>query len=293
MPFPYRGEYKKLDDDARESASGTFIELSKGLTHYRLFGPQSGKTVVFIHGIAGPLGIWQHVTDPLRRQGFQILQYDLYGRGYSDRPDGPYDIDLYINQLHDLLSGLSIELPVTLVGWSLGGMISVVYAARHPKLINRLVLIAPAGIEVSLPAISRVAIIPLLGEILMSLMGRPMLLRSLAKGLHIKDLEGDYRSLVSEQMQYRGYLRSFLSTLRHCAFKDASEDYRTVGNSRLPVLMISGSEDHSIPLSARKRIGELIPSLEYKVLPDTGHIPHFERPEEVCQLLLNFISSAS
>ena len=121
MPFPYRGEYKKLDDDARESASGTFIELSKGLTHYRLFGPQSGKTVVFIHGIAGPLGIWQHVTDPLRRQGFQILQYDLYGRGYSDRPDGPYDIDLYINQLHDLLSGLSIELPVTLVCWSLGG----------------------------------------------------------------------------------------------------------------------------------------------------------------------------
>ena len=33
MPFPYRGESKKLDDDARGSASGTFIQLSKGLTH--------------------------------------------------------------------------------------------------------------------------------------------------------------------------------------------------------------------------------------------------------------------
>ncbi|NIO11123.1 MAG: alpha/beta fold hydrolase, partial [Deltaproteobacteria bacterium] len=76
---------------------------------------------------------------------------------YSDRPDVPYDIDLYVNQLDDLLSGLSIKFPVALVGWSLGGMISVVYAARYPKIIDRLILIAPAGIVVSRPAISRVA----------------------------------------------------------------------------------------------------------------------------------------
>jgi pimeloyl-ACP methyl ester carboxylesterase len=290
MPFPYRGERKKLDDDTRKSASGKFIQLSKGLTHYELSGPQTGKTVALIHGIAGPLGIWRQVTDPLTRQGFRILKYDLYGRGYSDRPDVPYDIDLFINQLDDLLSGLSITLPVTLVGWSLGGMISVVYAARYPKVIDRLFLIAPAGIAVSLPAISRVAMTPLLGEILMSLLGRPMVLRSLGKGLHMKDLKDEYRSLVSEQMQYRGYLRSFLSTLRWCAFEDVSEEYRTIGNVKLPVLMISGSKDPFISSAARDRIAELIPRLEYKEIPGTGHIPHFEQPEEVIHLLLNFIA---
>lgn len=132
--------------------------------------------------------------------------------------------------------------------------------------------------------------IPLLGEILMGLLGRSIIIRSLLKGLHSNDLVNDYRALVSEQMQYRGYLRSFLSTLRYCVFEDATEDYRTIGNLDLPVLMISGSEDSFIRQETRNKIGELIPNLEYNEILDTGHIPHFERPEEVSRLLINFIT---
>jgi len=94
-------------------------------------------------------------------------------------------------------------------------------------------------------------------------------------------------------MQYRGYLRSFLSTLRYCVFEDASEDYRTIGNLELPVLMISGSEDSFITQEARNRIGKLIPCLKYNEILGAGHIPHFERPEEVSHLLINFTSYAS
>jgi pimeloyl-ACP methyl ester carboxylesterase len=292
MPFPYRGETKKFDAEARDSAPGTFIQLSKGMTHYKLSGPPTGEMVVLIHGIAGPLGIWEKVIDPLTRHRYQILQYDLYGRGYSDRPHVPYDIDLYVNQLNNLLSVLSINFPVTLVGWSLGGMISVVYAARYPKIIDRLILIAPAGIKVSPPVISRVVMIPILGEILMSFAGRSMILRSLRKGLYMNDLKDDYLSLVSEQMKYKGYLWSFLSTLRCCAFEDASENYRIIGNIGLPVLMISGSEDPFITPAVRHRIGEFIPSLEFKEVLGTGHAPHFERPEEVSRLLIDFMSSS-
>ncbi len=161
----------------------------------------------------------------------------------------------------------------------------------HPSFWRRSRSAYP-GIE-SDTAPLRVAVISLLGEILMSLMGRPMVLRSLVKGLHVYHLEDDYRSLVSEQMRYRGYLRSFLSTLRCCAFKDASEDYRIIGSLELPVLMILGSEDPFIKSATRERIGELIPRLQYKEILDTGHIPHFERPEEVSRLLIHFISSAS
>ena len=293
MMLIYRGENKILSAITRRSAPGSFVQLSKGLTHYKLSGPLDGKLVVLIHGIAGPFGIWTKVADSLMSHGFRILQYDLYGRGYSDRPDVNHGIDLYLNQLMDLLTVLSIKTPITLVGWSLGGMIAVSYTAKYSKIVDQLILIAPAGVGISRPAMARIVMIPLLGEILMSLLGRAIIIRSLLKGLHSNDLVNDYRALVSEQMQYRGYLRSFLSTLRYCVFEDASEDYRTIGNLELPVLMISGSEDSFITQEARNRIGELIPSLEYNEILGTGHIPHFERPEEVGRLLINFISCAS
>ena len=284
------GETQKLGDDVRALSSGSFVQLSKGLTHYKLSGPLDGKLVVLIHGIAGPFGIWTKVADSLMSHGFRILQYDLYGRGYSDRPDVNYGIDLYLNQLTDLLTALSIKRPVTLVGWSLGGLIAVSYTAKYSKKVDQLILIAPAGVGISRPAMARIVMIPLLGEILMGLLGRSIIIRSLLKGLHSNDLVNDYRALVSEQMQYRGYLRSFLSTLRYCVFEDATEDYRTIGNLDLPVLMISGSEDSFIKQETRNKIGELIPNLEYNEILDTGHIPHFERPEEVSRLLINFIT---
>ena len=79
--------------------------------------------------------------------GFRILQYDLYGRGYSDRPDVNYNLDLYINQLSELLAVLSIRNPIYLVGWSLGGMIAVGYTAKYSNKIEKLILIAQPGLE--------------------------------------------------------------------------------------------------------------------------------------------------
>ena len=225
--------------------------------------------------------------------GFQVLQYDLFGRGYSERPRNPYDIDLFIEQLNELLIALSINLPVTLIGWSLGGMISTIYAARYPNDIERITLIAPTGIDVSLPAISRIGMIPMLGDCIMMLIGRRIILRSLLKGLHRKELIDDYLSLVSEQMEYHGYFQAFLSTLRRCAYKDASSEYESVGNHKLPVMIISGSEDRSIPATVSKRIRELIPNLKCHEIPGTGHLTHFEQPEEVNSLIIDFVLSAS
>ena len=287
------GETRELDDEERSISSDSFVQLSKGLTHYKLAGPSDGNLVVFIHGIAGPFGIWSKVANSLMSRGFGILQYDLYGRGYSDRPDVKYDLDLYINQLSELLAVLSIRHPIYLVGWSLGGMIAVAYSAKYSNKIEKLILIAPSGVGISRPMNAKIAMVPFLGELLMGLLGRQVIVRFALKELHSDDLINEFRSLMTEQMQYQGYLRAFLSTLRYCAFEDATEDYRTIGKLGLPVLMISGSEDSIIKPSARRRICELIPHLHYNEILDTGHMPPFERPMEVSRILTDFISSRS
>lgn len=289
MHLPCRGETKALNDFSRTLASGRFVQLTGGLTHYRLSGPDMGKTAVLVHGIAGPFGIWQHVTESLTVRGIRVLEYDLYGRGYSDRPDVTYDIDLFLTQLRELLVALRIDHPFTLVGWSLGGMIAAAYTARFPKEVGRVVLIAPAGIDVSLPAISRFGMAPVLGDMLMSLVGRRLVLKSLARGLHRQERESDYVGLISEQMQYRGYLRAFLSTLRNCVCRDSSKDFQAIGVLDIPVSMISGSEDQTIPLSARDKIAQLIPNIVCREIEDAGHVPQIERPEALNSLLAEFV----
>jgi len=287
------GETRQLNDYERAKSSGSFAQLSKGLTHYKLSGPSDGKVVVLIHGIVGPFGIWKKVADSLLSQGYRVIQYDLYGRGYSDRPDVNYDLDLFINQLSELFEVLSIRNTIYLVGWSLGGMIAVGYTAKYSDKIEKLILIAPAGVGLSHPLNARIAMIPFLGEMLMGLFGRQIIIRSISKELHGSEHINEFRDLVTEQMQYQGYLRAFLSTLRCCAFEDATEDFRTIGKLGLSVLMISGSEDSIIKPSARRRICELIPHLQYSEVLDTGHMPTFERPTEVSRILNDFISSGS
>ena len=89
-------EIKELDAAARKNASGDFIELSDGWVHYHFEGLESGPAVVLVHGFSVPAYIWDPTFQALADAGYKVLSFDLYGRGYSDRPDKVYDIDLLI-----------------------------------------------------------------------------------------------------------------------------------------------------------------------------------------------------
>src|SRR5271168_5083920 len=79
-------EREEITDAVRRKATGSFVHLSDGLTHYELAGTESGRTVVLIHRFSAPYYLWDHTFDPVVKAGFRVLRYDLYGRGFSDRP---------------------------------------------------------------------------------------------------------------------------------------------------------------------------------------------------------------
>ncbi|WP_150122055.1 alpha/beta fold hydrolase, partial [Sulfitobacter sp. HI0129] len=96
------------------------------------------------------------------------LVYDLYGRGYSDRPRTRQDAQFFHRQLRELLDHVGVGDDITLIGYSMGGAIATSFAAEHPGRIQQLVLLAPAGMRV--PAGRMINIIrssPLLGDWLM------------------------------------------------------------------------------------------------------------------------------
>src|SRR5438067_3773287 len=97
-------ETLNMDDAARRGVSGSFVRLSDGVTHYQLGGPAAGATLVLIPGFSTPYNVWDPTYDGLTAAGARVLRYELYGRGWSDRPSARYDADFYDRQIVDLLN---------------------------------------------------------------------------------------------------------------------------------------------------------------------------------------------
>src|SRR5258706_14425412 len=117
-----RDEIKELNNETRKFAGGSFIQLANGITHYELDGNESGEVVVLVHGFSVPYFIYDPPFKFLTESGFRVLRYDLFGRGFSDRPHCDYNLDLFVNQLADLLDAFRFTRPVNLIGLSMGGL---------------------------------------------------------------------------------------------------------------------------------------------------------------------------
>ncbi|KAH8885709.1 alpha/beta-hydrolase [Thozetella sp. PMI_491] len=115
------------------------------------WGPEDGEKVLLLHGISTPCLCQSDLADELVSQGFRVMLFDYFGRGYSDTPtDVPFDMRLYTSQI--LLVLASSPLAWTgndgfhLIGYSLGGAIAASFAGYFPHLLRSLTLVAGGGL---------------------------------------------------------------------------------------------------------------------------------------------------
>jgi pimeloyl-ACP methyl ester carboxylesterase len=285
----YRGESRGLDHDARSSAPGEFVKLSDGSVHYELSGSPTAQTVVLVPGFSVPYQIWDPTFRSLVDAGYRVLRYDLFGRGFSDRPDLRYDFDLFDRQLVELLETLEVTTPIDVVGLSLGGAISLVFAERHQESIKKLCLIDPAGLPWSQSLSARMAKAPILGELIMGLLGSRVLVNNLADYFFGDQGYAELKEDFLAQMEFVGFKKALLSTLRSGATTGAAEAYAAVGGLDVPVLLIWGKEDQVVPFELSETAMELIPRAESHAIENAAHIPHYECSETVNPILLDFL----
>lgn len=283
-------ETLELSESTRAALGGEYIRLSEGVTHYELAGPAEAPTVVLVHGFSVPLFIWDPTFSALTQAGLRVLRYDLFGRGFSDRPAGRYDLERFVRQLAELLEALAIQ-RAALVGLSMGGPIVTAFTVRFPQRVSRLVLIDVAGVRaLRLPFYLRLGLLPGIGELALSLVGGERLVRGAANDFFDPRLVQAFQERYRQQMRYRGFLRALLSTLRSGMLGDFSAFYRTLGQLNLPLLLIWGRDDRTIPYEHAEQLSRLLPRAQLVTIPNCGHIPHYERPEEVNPLLITFLS---
>src|SRR5690349_7789732 len=286
----FRDETKELNEATRREATGSFIQLTDGVTHYELSNSQQDQTVVLVHGFSVPYFIYDPTFEFLTKSGFRVMRYDLFGRGFSDRPKRRYNIELFVRQLGDLLDALGFTQPVTLVGLSTGGPITTTFTALHPERVDRLVLIDPIGARhLPISRILRVAAMPIVGEAVISVVGHERMVKNIASDFFDHGLVEEFESQYIAQLKFKGFKQAILSTIRDHMLDSFLDYYQRVGRMDKPVLLFWGRNDPTVPFKHSQVLCKVMPQIEFHAIENCGHIPHYEKPEEVNPILLEFL----
>jgi pimeloyl-ACP methyl ester carboxylesterase len=279
-------EQQTLDATARAGAPGQFVQLHDGLTQYDLAGPDTGRTVVLLSGATVPYYIWDPTRDALAANGFRVLRYNYFGRGFSDRPKLRYDLATYDRQLTELLDTLGVRGPVDLAGISMGGVIAANFADRHPERVRSLTLVGP-GFG-SIPETPLPLRIPGVGEFVMTVAAPGMATGQLDDFLH-PERHPDWVPRYKVQMRYKGFLRGMLGTLRGDVFKRPAASFTRLARSRTPILIVWGKADRTVPFSQSDAVRAAFPRAEFHAIDDAAHLPQIEQAVVVDSILVRFL----
>lgn len=285
-PFWAEARRPRMDQAARANAPGAFIALSRGITHFRWLGPSDGPVVVCVHGLTTPSFVYEPIADRLAREGYRILLYDLYGRGYSDRPKGVQDAAFFITQLEELLESQMVARDITLIGYSMGGAIVSAFAARAPERLRRLILLAPAGMGHELGPVARlVCNHDWLGKwIMMAFYGRSFR-QALEAERRAQPNEAGMTDQQMRELDRRGFRAAVLQSMRGLLDHDQAEAHRAIARQGPATLAIWGAEDEVIPMAGKDKLAQWNPEARQRVIPGAGHALAYTHPDEVVQAI--------
>lgn len=273
--------YEFLNKDARfrESTAmrwnGNFIKLNDGYTYFEQANADAKEHIILVHGFSVPSYIWEPTYQEAIKQGYGVIRYDTYGRGFSDSPDTDYSTELYTDQLINLLDALGID-KVTLVGLSDGGRTVAMMASRYPKRIDQLILVSPSGFhddqvfqtnDVSQNEIDAFInkAYPTIGHGQLSDFYQPQ---------EFANWDTRYNGLL----KYQGFARALISTRKN--YPDMAKIHNTIHTNKVDTSIIWGIHDTVLPLNTvREKLSQVLPDATLYEFSASGHLPHMEEQE--------------
>ena len=252
----------------------------------REVGGVANPSVVFVHGLFSSSATWKRVLRSASA-GHPGIALDLPGSGFSDRP-WPYDYSAPSQALAliDFLDARKIDRAV-LVGNSLGGAVSLIAAAARPERVAGLVLVDAAFPGMTIPWSFRTLRTPVLGELQIEFLVRPVVEFGLRHRLYAR-AENVTEETISDwwnPIPVPGTRRAALGFVRS----------RTAGYEgllpkiRVPTLIVWGKEDRLLPASDGMRLASEMPGARLVILPDCGHLPQEEVPVAFSSIVAEFV----
>jgi pimeloyl-ACP methyl ester carboxylesterase len=280
-----------------------------GPVHYVDFGgPEGGRTIVLVHGLGGSHLNWDLLA-PLLREHARVLALDLPGFGRSEPGGRRASVQANVEVIGRFLTEVA-GTPAVLMGNSMGGMISILAAARQPESVSGLVLLdaavpGPRGKPDPLVAASfALYAIPMVGErVLRMRRQRQTALRRVRDLLQLCGVDPDSLpsevidrsvTLLEERRDVDGMDRAFLAAARSLLRLLADpRSYRAAMSAvTAPVLMIQGDQDRLVPVTAARDVAARNPGWRYVELAGVGHVPQMQVPERVAGEVLGWLDTS-
>lgn len=265
-----------------------YVDLSDGVTHFRCDGPEDGPTVLMLHGATVPAWEFDRFVPYAVDDGLRCIRLDLYGHGYSDRPDVPHDYALFVRQVREFIDSLGIDGPMALLGHSLGSVVAARVSLEAPDRFRSLVMAAPMWRFMKPGWPSLMLGLPGIGEFLVHSYAVPMLRRRRAR--RYRDIEdGRFVRYFEQQLALPGFGRSLLSLIRCDSLGSQGGVYEALQKADVPVLFVRGDEDTIVTDSAFREILRSTPRADVARLEGTAHAMLLTHPEIVASVVVPYL----
>jgi pimeloyl-ACP methyl ester carboxylesterase len=284
--FKGNQENSVLTDNVRKDAPGKFIWLRHGEVHYKLAGPPTAELLVFIHGggITG-MEVWDKNISYFNEKGYRTLTYDLYGRGYTDRPAVRNSPELFLGQLTELLEELHVTDTFSIVAMSMGAIVGIDYAHKNPHRVKKMVLIDPsASGDFKLAPVLKV---PVLSDFIMAAYWYPRAVENQRKEFYNKEMFEVYSKRLAYFMDFEGYKYTNYSTWQNMLNQNKLDELNDLSVSDL--LLIYGTSDPYFSQKMEVSYRSNFPSMSVVKIEEAGHMPHYEQPAKVNHVIDTFL----
>lgn len=265
-----------------EADSVTVGELD--IAYLRNTTANNGDTLVLIHGFSANKDNWTRIARKFT-DDFNVYAIDLPGHGESSKPlDIGYTFDQQVDHVARILKALDIQ-EMHMMGNSMGGGITALYAATYPEQIKTAVLFDPAGIMDFDN-----------GLVDMVLDGDNPLIPSKPGDLdRLLDFAMEDRPFIpwpvkgvleEKAIANQNVAKVIFADIRDAGFQP---DFRNA-MSRVedPVLVIWGKEDRLLDYRNGESFKEAISGAQLEIMEGIGHMPMLEAPKKSASLFLEF-----
>jgi non-heme chloroperoxidase len=257
----------------------TRLESGLRLEHVE-YGHPDGETLVFLHGITDSWFSFSRLLpllDPARYHAYAISQR---GHGDSDRPESGYSMDDFAADVVAFMDAVGVA-RATVIGHSMGSLVARRVASTYPDRVDRLVLVGSSFTFVSDLTREFQAAVHALEDPVPYEFAREFQ----ESTIHVPVSAEFLDQVVAETLKlparvWQGALDGAL----------AVDDRSQLASIMAPTLVVWGDGDEYFPREQQDRLVAAIPGARLLVYPDTGHDPHWERPESVAYDLAAFLS---
>ncbi|MFX1428450.1 MAG: alpha/beta fold hydrolase [Promethearchaeota archaeon] len=262
---------------------------------YEVFG--DGDPVLLVHGFGAKKESWIAQTEPLAKH-FKVIRFDNRGAGKSDRPDGPYTMEIFANDINALLDFLEIQ-KTHIIGWSLGGMIVQNFILKYPQCVNKMVLIntnygTPDESGAEAYKNMRLQNLKLTNEDPVKAFWQ-----STRTGYYIKfrkQMEANPQKkwyglwsvddLIKEKITDPPTEKDIIVQAEAVSTHHTLERLHEIKNE---TLLITSSHDRIMPQTIMEEMHEKLPNSTLKIIEKAGHDSPLSRATEINQMIIEFL----